>query len=1513
MNKGFSMNRLLTAFIIAAALLAASQKIFAQAPGFQWLKDFGGVYGDVGTAVTVDGQGNIILTGYFDSTLTVGSYTLNSAGYDDIFIIKLDPNGNPLWAAQAGGTYYDEGYNIATDKTGNIYVTGEFSQTAIFGSVSLQSYGNADVFVAKYNPAGKLIWVRQAGSQNYDYAHGIAVDNQDNVIITGSYSGSMYFGGNITVVGNTYSDIYTAKYDSAGNILWAYGAGNEGFYNAGEAVSADNNGNILVTGTFGGTVLFGRTVVTSTGTQDLFLTKYDAAGNVLWVKKAGGANQYTVSNDVAIDKNNNVYLTGLFSGATSFGSINVFCSTQADIFIAKYDTNGNALWVSQDSLYDYNYGQSISLDNASNISLSGSVRLGGSDFGDIYLARYTNTGRKLWSKLGTNSGTTEVGGIATETNGDLVATGAFSDSLDFGTQRLQGIGAEDIFIGRIPVPQLSLGSNTLNFNVVPLGSQAVKSITLHNTGRALLHVTGVTVYDADKEFGIASAIIDSIPPLSSGSLNISFSPRNTLTDNAYLVIESDVPTGPDTVKLIGTGGVPTASYSQKSLNFGTQEINTTQQQFISVNNISSVNFIINKITFLNNGSGDFGLINFIAPDTVLPQGSKIITVKFNPKLPGAKNSLMLVSSNSANSPDTISLTGTGGSSTVTFSSDTLNFGTVGVTKSKSLNFSVKNSGNSRLILTAMRLSGPDSSNFKLAAASLPDTILIGSSKYFSVSFSPLTFGKKTAYLKISSNASSVPDSILLTGSGGSTFLTLTDDTLNFGSIIVNGSGSLEITASNTGSSQLIIQSITMAGINKNEFKIIPAFITDSLSPGAAVNLTVNFNPVSSGNKSALMIFNSNAINSPDTVRLLGKALAPVLSFSPDSLDFGSITINDTSSSFITLYNLSNTAIIINNINISGPNSSEFAVQHNILPDTVIGLNYKYLTVKFSPRAVGVRRALLVFSGPGGLGPDTVKLAGTGQSDITVQVPQLSPTGQDITLKVTPPTGFNFTSAKMYYRITGDSAYKSSDLTASQGYYTGVIPGAYLTISGVQYYIVFSNSTTSVSYPDVDPAGSPEFIELTVPQYTYPSVIPKSEYRMITIPLYVFGIYLDSLFTADYGPYNNSVWRLFRWDPSSQSYGEYTQFINEIMPGSAFWLIQKDGKPFTLKETFTVPSVQNYPINLQPGWNQIGDPFAFPVDWDSIENSDQVQAPIGWNPQTQDYELNQTVLQPWDGYWVYNPVDSGTVYIFVKDIKSQGPARKTADQWANLKSDEFILQLKAGIESSGIEDMQNFVGMMENAKDGKDKYDILKPPPVTGNLNLNIISGGKQFAENIVGTSKEGAYWNIEIKSGYKGKTVVIQLDQKSTLPDGFNIWFLSLTDKSDLPVDNGSVRLTVPGSGKGEYRIIVGKEDYAKQHSENIPLVPLEYALYQNYPNPFNPTTDIEYQLKENSNVSLTIYNILGQRIKVLINNLAQGAGRYTVTWDGTNSAGEKVASGIYIYRIIANKFNAVKKMVFLK
>jgi hypothetical protein len=172
---------------------------------------------------------------------------------------------------------------------------------------------------------------------------------------------------------------------------------------------------------------------------------------------------------------------------------------------------------------------------------------------------------------------------------------------------------------------------------------------------------------------------------------------------------------------------------------------------------------------------------------------------------------------------------------------------------------------------------------------------------------------------------------------------------------------------------------------------------------------------------------------------------------------------------------------------------------------------------------------------------------------------------------------------------------------------------------------------------------------------------------------------------------------------------------------------------------------------------------------------------------------------------------------------------------------------------------------------------------------------------------------VKINSRFTDKNVSIKLHEKQLLPAGFKIWFLDLDKKILLPLIKNSVSINMNGTNERLLKIITGTEDYAKNISDGIPLLPSEYALFQNFPNPFNPETNIYYSLKENSLVTLEIFDILGRKIKTLLNNELQDAGLQNITWNGTNSSGIRAASGIYIYQLKANNYTGSKKMVLLK
>ncbi|HSD62418.1 MAG TPA: T9SS type A sorting domain-containing protein, partial [Ignavibacteriaceae bacterium] len=444
-------------------------------------------------------------------------------------------------------------------------------------------------------------------------------------------------------------------------------------------------------------------------------------------------------------------------------------------------------------------------------------------------------------------------------------------------------------------------------------------------------------------------------------------------------------------------------------------------------------------------------------------------------------------------------------------------------------------------------------------------------------------------------------------------------------------------------------------------------------------------------------------------------------------------------------------------------------------------------------------------------------------------------------------------------------------------------------------------------PDTNPAS----IQVSIPITDYPVPIKTGLYQMISIPLSINAPQIDSVFGDDYGPYDQRVWRIFHWQPGINDYEEYNS-IGNLTPGSAYWLINREGKTFDATNALSVSSFNNYTITLQPGYNQIGNPFAFSVNWFSIENSDSIQQlPILWNPDTQDYELDLIIYEPWVGYWVYNPLNH-IINLGVNPNVSLFK-EKSINYFASLKEDEFLVQLKTSLSSSNSRDQQNYIGMMEDAKNDLDKYDVIKPPSINNDLRVLIESGKNYYARNVVPVSKDGAYWDFTVETKEGNQKVSLNIEPKSSLPDNFSIWLLDKSGRVPVGLNNGTGQIITRDNGKGSFRIIIGTEEFAKLNSDDISLNVYEYALYQNYPNPFNPSTNITYQLKEKSYVTLEVFNILGERVTSIINDVVQDPGQHIVSWNGLNSSGEKTASGIYIYRIKANNFISSKKMILLK
>ncbi len=161
--------------------------LFGQAPDWAWAKRAGGTNNDYGQSIVTDGNGNCYITGYFAGSATFGTTTLTSSGSSDVYVAKQNAAGDWIWAVKGGGASDDRGFSIALDADDNIYITGYFTGTATFGSTTLTSFGGQDILIAKLSSSGSWLWAVKAGGTSIDYGTSIAVDSSGTSYVTGVF------------------------------------------------------------------------------------------------------------------------------------------------------------------------------------------------------------------------------------------------------------------------------------------------------------------------------------------------------------------------------------------------------------------------------------------------------------------------------------------------------------------------------------------------------------------------------------------------------------------------------------------------------------------------------------------------------------------------------------------------------------------------------------------------------------------------------------------------------------------------------------------------------------------------------------------------------------------------------------------------------------------------------------------------------------------------------------------------------------------------------------------------------------------------------------------------------------------------------------------------------------------------------------------------------------------------------------------------------------------------------
>ncbi len=440
--------------------------------------------------IALDSRNNSFITGEFDSTLLFDNQQLRSQNGSDIFVAKFDPAGNNLWAKQTSGSGalsgqsgHNQGLGIATDQNENLIITGGFIGEVDFEDIRLKSSGpNANLFIAKYSKNGEIDWIRHASGSFAVAGYDVAADAAGNVIVCGSFAhhnlgGTVMFD-SVTIDTRGGNDIFVVKYNPDGKLQWVRTAGSAETPggDVARAIATDALGNVIIAGQFSGTADFGADTLKSAGLLDLFISKYDADGNLISAVRAGGAGR-DEAHDLAVDAQNNILVTGFYSGPeVFFGDIRLEKTPPAgdeinrNLFLAKYDASCRLQWaIPVSGNFTRLAARGLTVDGEGNSFIighfTGQIRFPDSDItfdsgngDDVFIAKFNPDG--LFSgAIQIEGDEDQFGmGIIADRRGDVFAVGSYRGKAQFDNTILISLGGRNIFLTKV---------EALNFQYLP--------------------------------------------------------------------------------------------------------------------------------------------------------------------------------------------------------------------------------------------------------------------------------------------------------------------------------------------------------------------------------------------------------------------------------------------------------------------------------------------------------------------------------------------------------------------------------------------------------------------------------------------------------------------------------------------------------------------------------------------------------------------------------------------------------------------------------------------------------------------------------------------------------------------------------------------------------------------------------------------------------------------------------------------------------------------------------------
>ncbi len=1066
-------------------------------------------------------------------------------------------------------------------------------------------------------------------------------------------------------------------------------------------------------------------------------------------------------------------------------------------------------------------------------------------------------------------------------------------------------------------PYVSVSARRIDFGQIIVPHDSVLWLKLKNAGNVPLRVDHFGLSGADAasfSWWVAKGDLTVNPQDDSLVVHIRCAPqRSGLLQAKFDIVANDPRYDSLRIDLIAQAKAPEMAINPDTLQFPPTIILTKVERQVKIVNRGDYDLRIDslKISRMNGTDFQFSALQF--PQNLRPQIDTLtFSVSFAPITSGLqKVGVQFFSNDPFVNPRTLLIKGQGVTPILNASLDSIDFGAVSLYRHPLQKIVFYNTGSAVVRIDSISVVNDPDHAFIVPQWNQIIQIAPGDSLGLSVIFAPPKIGTFNARLQVQWNNPYAQDLVVPLKARADSAVLLVPAQLDFGKQAVHSITTRKLPLKNKSHVWIKIDSIRIIGVDSAQFLTDLSGINLTFQPSdTLIELPVEYVPHAVGlHKARLQIFSADLKQKLFSINLQGIALAAVsapllISDWKDSVDFGSVFVDENRQKTCMLMNFGNAPLLIDSITIKGQASGEFVALNSPLA-VQLGVDdtLKDFAIRFTPQAPGRREALLQVFSNDAQSPMSLILYGQGEVDASPAT--ITPTfnvkqavaGKPFTISVQAfDDNTSIRKTEVYIKQGGQSAFQMLDMQKSgQKTWQVTVDSSMMTMRGLLLYFKAYHGGRVTLYP-TQGAQQAMAVQVHVPHVRFPFFMPPEKYRMIALPLYTAPQTLSDLFTDDLGKYDPYRYRFFDWDVTQQAFVELNKMDKSLSVGRAFYLITADTVDLDVDNALSVASDKAFELTLTQGWNLIGDPFAFPVAWKNIEGAAHLTL-FYYNGAA--WEIADSLL-PFRGYAVKAP----------QNMTLQIPPSSTNANLAKVKSSvetgwRFRLKLRSGAYYDNI----NFAGVREGAKEKIDSFDIPEPPVIGTFVSLYFTEKNPKRAKltaDFKPSQQDGYRFDFTV-CGNTGKPLQLDIEADS-LPKDFE-WCVVSPQNG---VRYGQLPIRLYGS-KQNLRLLVGKKDFVKAELAAFRDLPLRFRLHQNYPNPFNSRTTIQVDLPSADRLSIVIYDITGRRVKTLSKRRLLDAGYHTFVWDGSDRFGIPVASGIYFIHLQGRKFRADRKIILQK